>query len=123
LLKSAADKVRHIRYRRGQIGAWDEYRTAVAGRRGIEIGGPSSLFRTVLPVYEHVGALDGANFGTLTMWEGHIADGAPFRYHRDRPGRQVIADATDLGCIASESYEFLLSSNCLEHIATRSRVE
>jgi SAM-dependent methyltransferase len=115
VFKEVVERARRIRY--GQIGAEDRYSDAVEGRHGIEVGGPSALFRRVLPLYRHVASLDGINFATDTMWEGVIADGQPFRYYRNRPGRQIIADATDLRVIPGGTYDFLLSSNCLEHIA------
>ena len=91
--------------------------SAVQNLHGIEIGGPSACFKTVLPIYRYVASLDGTNFSTKTLWESSLADGEPYRYRRRQPGRQIIAEATDLNGIPSNSYDFLLSSNCLEHIA------
>lgn len=93
------------------------YRPFVENKHGVEVGGPSALFRTVLPVYEFVGRLDGVNFSTDTIWEGRLESGETFTYYKNRTGHQFIADATDLSDIASESRDFLLSSNCLEHVA------
>ena len=46
------------------------YLKAVKGKRGLEIGGPSGIFAPdgLLPVYELVTALDGADFNDGTIW-------------------------------------------------------
>jgi len=93
------------------------YEEYLEHKSGIEIGGPSVIFRTVLPVYRVVSHLDGVNFSSTTMWEGSLKEGTSFRYDRGRAGIQYIAEATDLSMIPSDTYDFLLSSNCLEHIA------
>lgn len=109
--------VQNFKDQRARLAAQDDYIAAVENLCGIEIGGPSSCFKNVLPVYRHVASLDGTNFAAKTLWESSLADGEPYRYHRRQPGRQIIAEATDLSGIPSSSYDFLLSSNCLEHIA------
>jgi SAM-dependent methyltransferase len=93
------------------------YRPLVEGMRGIEVGGPSTVFRTALPLYRFVGQLDGVNFATDTIWEGHLDSATPFAYSASGTGRQYIADATDLHEVPTATYDFLLSSNCLEHVA------
>ena len=92
-------------------------RAALRGKRGIEVGGPSMLFMTMLPLYPIVGRLDGANFSNDTLWEGRLHDGGEFNYFRSRRGTQFVAEATSLAQIESESYDFVISSNCLEHVA------
>lgn len=86
-------------------------------KHGIEGGGPSLVFKTVLPLYQFVGGLDGINFSTDTICEGCITAGQNLNYATDKCGRQFISEATDLSEISTESYDFLLSSNCLEHVA------
>jgi SAM-dependent methyltransferase len=92
---------------------------ALRGAKGLEIGGPSSNFRDgVLPVYPFIGELDGCNFAAETIWEGRLEEGRTFRYHPEREaGAQHICDATDLSRIAGGTYDFVLSSHALEHIA------
>jgi len=90
---------------------------ALRGQAGLEIGGPSKLFRRDLPIYRVVRALDGVNFSHTTVWEGTLTEGRTFRFGRHGLGHQYICDATDLGRIADARYEFVLSSNNLEHIA------
>jgi len=84
---------------------------------GIEIGGPSILFKTTLPLYQKLKSLDGVNFTSSTVWEGNIKSGFTYSYIWNRKGTQFISDGTDLSIIQDESYDFVLSSNCLEHIA------
>lgn len=89
-------------------------------KRGLEIGGPSSVFerRGLFPVYPLAARVDNCNFGDVTVWEGAIQQGATFQYDNQRaPGTQYVAEATDLGFIAAGSYDFVLSSHALEHVA------
>ena len=95
-------------------------RPLVEEARGIEIGGPSHVFSRTgpLPLYPLLESLDNADFAGDTIWHGEAAEGAPFRYDAERePGRKLIRDATDLAGIADGSYEVLLSSHTLEHLA------
>jgi SAM-dependent methyltransferase len=99
---------------------WPALRTAVAGRRGLEIGGPSSVFanHSLLPIYPIAAAIDNCNFAGTTVWEGTITEGLTYTYDPRRPpGRQYIAEAVDLHAIGDGQYEFVLSSHTLEHIA------
>jgi SAM-dependent methyltransferase len=96
---------------------------ALRGKHGLEIGGPSSIFSPatpngfIPPVYAIAGSLDNCNFATSTTWsQGET--GRTFRYLPDaEPGMQYIHDATDLASIPDGSYEFLLASHILEHVA------
>jgi SAM-dependent methyltransferase len=106
-----------LRIPRKKIPGAGTYIAYVAGKDGIEIGGPSNLFDSRLPLYRWIQNLDGANFSQETIWEGSIREGKTFRWRRDKRGYQFIGDGTSLPNIQSESYEFVLSSNCLEHIA------
>lgn len=89
----------------------------VSGKNGIEVGGPSSVFRYSLPIYKKIESLDGANFSDSTVWEGNIKQGPYFNYYRNKIGYQFISDGTNLSNIGDKKYDFVLSSNCLEHIA------
>ena len=84
---------------------------------GIEIGGPSMLFKTTLPLYQKIRSLDGVNFASSTVWEGNIKSGLTYNFIGNRRGTQFISDGTDLSQIQDSHYDFVLSSNCLEHIA------
>lgn len=93
------------------------YVSYVDQKAGLEIGGPSTLFKMTLPIYQKVKNLDGVNFSTNTIWEGDIHCGSNYNYFGNRRGTQYISDAIDLSQINENSYDFVLSSNCLEHIA------
>ena len=95
-------------------------RKLVSNGIGLEIGGPSSIFqkKRILPVYPIINSLDNCNFTDCTIWEGAISSGANFQYDKHRPlGQQYISEATNLKQIKSETYDFILSSHVLEHIA------
>lgn len=95
-------------------------RELVAGKVGLEIGGPSPIFTKLgeVAVYPIAGRVDNVNFATETVWEGTIAEGMSFRYDdRKPPGRQYVCDATDLRGVPPDAYDFLLSSHTLEHTA------
>ena len=89
-------------------------------KTGIEIGGPSGICTRTgkFPIYQLFQRLDNCNFSESTIWEGAITEGSNFRYDEARaPGRQYIRDASDLHGIPSDSYDAVLSSHVLEHIA------
>jgi SAM-dependent methyltransferase len=92
----------------------------VQGRACLEIGGPSALFRRdgPLPIYPLAASVDNCTFAERTVWEGEVRQGRTFVYDESAPpGRQFIAEATDLGRIADESYEAVLASHVIEHVA------
>ena len=95
-------------------------RHAFAGKTGIEFGGPSSIFgaRGIFPVYPLAAGIDNCNFDYQTLWEGQIKPQGGFQFDRRRePGRQFVAEATDLHFLADGGYDFVLSSHMLEHSA------
>lgn len=102
---------------RRPLPGYRDVQDALRGKHGIEIGGPTKLFRRDLPIYKVVGGLDGVNFAADTVWEGQLTEGRTYRYLPGRVGRQFILDATDLSSLPERSYDFVVSSNNLEHIA------
>jgi SAM-dependent methyltransferase len=68
-------------------------------------------------VYGIAGAVDNCNFSRTTIWDGRIDEGETFRYSQGKLGHQYICDGTDLRLISNESYDFVLSSHSLEHVA------
>lgn len=88
-------------------------------QHGIEIGGPSDLFKVKgqLPVYLFAGKVDGVNFSNATIWEGQLKEGAHYHYYQNKTGYQYIAEAADLDFIADAQYDFVLSCHSLEHVA------
>ena len=95
------------------------YDTAIRGKHGLEIGGPSGFFGVngQLPVYGLAGTMDNCNFSTTSMWEGLIAT-TEFEVEGRTLGRQFIDEATLIDKAApTPPYDFIISSNCIEHIA------
>jgi SAM-dependent methyltransferase len=103
----------------GRARCWHSVAPLFPGRRGLEIGGPSQLFRPggLLPVYPVLASLDGVNFSTETVWEGKLREGDPYRFDGDRAGRQYIREITDLRGIPDRAYDLVLNSHVIEHTA------
>jgi SAM-dependent methyltransferase len=100
-------------------------RGAFLNKTGIEFGGPSPVFsgRGFFPVYRLAARVDNCNFDHQTLWEGKIHPQNGFRFDTQRaPGRQFIAEASDVGFIPENTYDFVLSSHMLEHSANPVRV-
>jgi SAM-dependent methyltransferase len=96
------------------------YRSYLAGKIGLEIGGASEIFGYGGPLasYDILDRLDNCLFSARTIWTGAAPAGQAFEYHRRKQaGTQFICDATDLKPIQDASYECILSSHCLEHVA------
>jgi SAM-dependent methyltransferase len=93
-------------------------RNHLSGKCGLEIGGPSHLFETKLPIYRHIRSLDNCVFAEETHWEGTRGPGATFHFdHGRRIGNNFITEGSTLEGIANAKYDFVLSSHNLEHIA------
>jgi len=92
---------------------------SLMGEKGLEIGGPSPIFKPMggIPVYVFAGQIDNVIFSTLTLWEGTVTKGYTFNYLPGKAGYQYIAEATDLQEVPEGSYGFVLSSHNLEHVA------
>jgi hypothetical protein len=93
----------------------DAYRKSTLNRSGVEIGGPSTIFKYQIPVYAGASNLEFVNFASETIWEGVLSDDVV--YYRGRIGKQHVAEAVDLQIFSDQKFSFLLSSNCLEHVA------
>jgi SAM-dependent methyltransferase len=87
---------------------------------GLEIGGPSQLFRRgkEFPIYSVAGNVDNVNYGSQTFWEGTLQEGRNFKYNpKKEPGHQFICEASDLSPIPDCAYDFVASCHTLEHCA------
>ncbi len=100
----------HIRHR-------GLYLPFVSGKTGLEIGGPSQVFRAGEPIdiYQHLERLDNCDFSSNTVWTKqqsgyNFAEGKP-------PGTNIVCDGSALSPIADDSYDCVLSSHNLEHFA------
>lgn len=87
-------------------------------KSGIEIGGPTSHFDTngFLPIYNSIKNLDNVNFSSNTVWEGILTEGIHFKFGK-KSGKQFIREASDLHDVIDSTYDFLLSSHNIEHLA------
>ncbi len=105
--------------RGGRMRRFGYIRDMVDDKIGLEIGGPSqSIFNELVPVYRHAARVDNCNFATDTIWEAALREGETFVFRPGRrPGRQFICDASDLSNIPDETYDFVMSSHVIEHIA------
>jgi SAM-dependent methyltransferase len=103
-----------------RVASHNLFQVEVANKRGLEIGGPSSIFRDAgeIPIYCYLAGLDNCVFSSETIWEGKRAEGQTFVYQpRKGNGFNFIREATDLHDIPDHAYDFVLSSHSLEHIA------
>lgn len=81
-------------------------------KSGIEIGGPSYIFNSL---YARIGHLDNVIFAMQTIWK--TFSDTKYRFYPGKEGQVFERDAVDLATIPTDTYEFLLSSHNLEHIA------
>jgi SAM-dependent methyltransferase len=110
--------VSRIRNRLGlPLSGHQAFQRLVAGKSGLEIGGPSDFFVRRLPLYQVAHVVDQLNFSADTVWSraesNSPSDVAPALAR----GRSIICDATDLRAVPDAQYDFLLSCHNLEHIA------
>jgi predicted SAM-dependent methyltransferase len=92
-------------------------RSLVNGRVGVEIGGPSAIFRNWynLPIYNDIASLDNCDFSQTTTWAAHAKTYTFSK--RKSPGQVYFCEASDMQCVSENRYDFLLSSHNLEHLA------
>lgn len=103
--------------RQGQLKSFGAYLPYVQGKRGLEIGGPSDIFRQrgVLPIYDAIGSLDNCDFSSSTVWQKHSTQ---FVFSSGKkPGTTFFAEGSNLAAISAASYDVVLSSHNLEHMA------
>ena len=79
---------------------------------GLEIGGPTDLFYRI---YEQCQICDNVNFSSDTVWWKNETN--DYRYKNKVLGNTLILEATHMTQIQNETYDFVISSNNLEHIA------
>lgn len=110
---------------RGHVSPFFNKNTNLFSGKGIEIGGPSGIFRDkgYLPVYSKARELDNVNFSDETKWEGSIKCGRSFVFNQKlNAGAQFVHEASDLSSLKDASYDFLISSHMLEHSANPIKV-
>jgi len=81
---------------------------------GLEFGGPSAIFgaKRLIPVYASVRRIDQCNFSERTIWHP-----VPQTMTSTPSQLSFLAEASDLSCVGNESYDCVLASHVLEHIA------
>jgi SAM-dependent methyltransferase len=117
-----ADKVRELRWR--AAGHYTRplpagFLEPLRGSRALEIGGPSHPFSSegLLPLYDACAAVDGVQYAEDTIWHGEQRAG-PFQPQAGPPtGELHIADGATLEGIGDDTYDAILSSHVIEHIA------
>ncbi len=94
---------------------------SLRGGRGIEIGGPSAVFRrwNLWPLYPVLKTLDIYNFAPETIWSASEPTRPTFGAIRGRipHGQLLIGEAALMNDVESSAYQCLLASHVLEHIA------
>ncbi len=103
--------------RQGRLKTFDRYLPYISGKSGLEIGGPSGLFRKgkTLPIYQEIGSLDNCDFSSSTVWAKHTRT---FLFNsRKAPGNTLFCDGSALVDVPDSTYDILLSCHNLEHFA------
>lgn len=90
------------------------YVNSIKNLYGVEIGGPSNIFKYKIPLYENCNLLEFVNFASYTVWEGQLSEST--RFYKNKTGKQHISEATSLP-FPDRHFDYVLSSNCLEHVA------
>ena len=93
---------------------------ALRDKHGLEIGGPSAIFRqnSLLPVYPVMAGVDNCVFNQSTVWSGQLQEGRHYVYQENKPpGHQYIGEATGLRMIPDARYDGVLSCHNIEHVA------
>ncbi len=77
----------------------------IAGKRGLEIGGPSHEFSKegLIPIYPLLGSLHTSNYSEGNLWSDEAID--------------FVHNATRLEAVEDATYDFVLASHVLEHVA------
>jgi SAM-dependent methyltransferase len=108
---------RKIKYKR--IKNYRKIVRYLKNKKGLEIGGPSSIFSRLgyIPVYNQMKLLDGVNYSSSTLWTGTVDSENGFIIDGKNVGKLYITDATNVSILRNDYYDFILSSNNIEHIA------
>jgi len=86
-------------------------------KMGLEIGGPSNVFLNngPIPIYSQVKSLDNLDFSNQTIWYDRNSN--LFTVNGAVLGKNFILEASNLSSIKENTYDFILSSETLQHMA------
>lgn len=106
----------HARLQR-RVKSFKMYLPFLYGKYGLEIGGPSNIFRkrNALPVYSFIDKLDNCDYSCTTVWANHAKEYVV--NPNNNPGKVFICEGLALAEIPDKQYDVLLSSHNLEHFA------
>lgn len=98
---------------------FSKHQSHFVDKRGVEIGGPSRVFSAnrILPVYSIAQSIDNCNFSKSAIWDAKVELNGPYDVSGKPIGEQFVCEGTDLRLFENESYDFVLSSHALEHMA------
>ncbi len=82
----------------------------------LEIGGPSEVFSSIVPIYQKINMIDQINFSEKTLWQDEARIAETY-VDPHKLGVSYIAEGTDLNILTDDTYDGILASHCLEHIA------
>ena len=116
-----AAKLRELRWR--AVGHYtrplsEDFFAPLAGAHALEIGGPSHVFTAagLLPTYPLLASVDGVQWAAETAWH-KLDEGGGYRPEEEPRGELRVVDDVDLLALASGSYDLVMSSHVIEHIA------
>lgn len=100
---------------RGRSFGYERMKSLVEGKYGLEIGGPSNVFRPygIIPLYDVVGGIDACNFSETTVW----TSGDEARRFGRNLRKTFVSEASALPQIPENTYDFIAASHVLEHVA------
>ncbi|MBS7605788.1 MAG: methyltransferase domain-containing protein [Ignisphaera sp.] len=99
-----------LRLRKQPIEAFFRFSFLFSNKRGVEIGGPSKIFlpKGIFPVISVSKEVDNVNYREKTIW-GETNS----HFYR----KTIICEAASLKPIKDKEYDFLITSNVIEHLA------
>lgn len=116
------DRLRALRYRaagHARRPLPGEFTNPLRGADALELGGPSTVFTAggLLAAYSLLERVDGVQFSPDTVWHGRMGDGDYMLPDGTSKGRLLIAEAGELPAVRDASYDTVLSSHVIEHLA------
>jgi SAM-dependent methyltransferase len=97
-----------------------EFTAPLQDATALEVGGPSAVFGPagLCPIYTVVGSIDGCQWSADTVWHG-TQDAGDYEPAGDggARGRLFIAEGGTLDGVPDRSYDAVVSSHVIEHLA------